>query len=218
MKLRRHLKIHKRVRQCFSVLLVLCIVMGTGSPGIAIATGLGHQHDDSCYVERNVCELEEHDESCYEECQELICTIREDEGHTHDDSCYDVVRHLVCGMEEHETYRRVKVLECGYGAEDMLQVASTEDMGTEPEQTEEAFAGEPQDQTAEEGPAADTEATEENAEAGTESQVPEGDTETGGDAQAPEEDAEAGTGLNPGNLPVHAEAAVDWILKTAGKY
>lgn len=32
------------------------------------------------------------------------------------------------------------------------------------------------------------------------------------------EDAEAGTGLNPGNLPVHAEAAVDWILKTAGKY
>ena len=40
MKLRRHLKIHKRVRQCFSVLLVLCIVMGTGSPGIAIATGL----------------------------------------------------------------------------------------------------------------------------------------------------------------------------------
>ncbi len=193
MKLRRHLKIHKRVRQCFSVLLVLCIVMGTGSPGIAIATGLGHQHDDSCYVERNVCELEEHDESCYEECQELICTIREDEGHTHDDSCYDVVRHLVCGMEEHETYRRVKVLECGYGAEDMLQVASTEDMGTEPEQTEEAFAGEPQDQTAEEGPAADTEATEENAEAGTESQVPEGDPETGGDAQAPEEDAEAGT-------------------------
>ena len=91
MKLRRHLKIHKRVRQCFSVLLVLCIVMGTGSPGIAIATGLGHQHDDSCYVERNVCELEEHDESCYEECQELICTIREDEGHTHDDNCYDVV-------------------------------------------------------------------------------------------------------------------------------
>ena len=89
--------------------------------------------------------MEEHDESCYEECQELICTIREDEGHTHDDSCYDVVRHLVCGMEEHETYRRVKVLECGYGAEDMLQVASTEDMGTEPEQTEEAFAGEPQD-------------------------------------------------------------------------
>lgn len=32
------------------------------------------------------------------------------------------------------------------------------------------------------------------------------------------EDAEAGTGLNAGNLPVHAEAAVDWILKTAGKY
>ena len=31
-------------------------------------------------------------------------------------------------------------------------------------------------------------------------------------------DMGTGTGLNSGELPVHAEAAVDWILKTAGKY
>ena len=87
-----------------------------------------HQHDDSCYTDKLICEIPEspghhHTDECYSVSTVLVCQAREhihsvengcydEDGnliceiqeHTHseDDGCYEEVRELICGLEESE--------------------------------------------------------------------------------------------------------------------
>ncbi|MCD8363841.1 MAG: leucine-rich repeat protein [Lachnospiraceae bacterium] len=79
----------KRARRRFGmVLLALALVVGAGVywqlhlTGEALSNETGHQHDESCYEEVLVCDLEE------------------SEGHTHSEDCY--AQKLICGLEESE--------------------------------------------------------------------------------------------------------------------
>ena len=79
-----------------------------------------HQHDDSCYTEELICDLQEsdghhHDESCYSPSPVLICVTDEHE-HSVENGCYDDDGNLVCGINEHqhsdECYEEVRELTC----------------------------------------------------------------------------------------------------------
>ena len=101
-----------------------------------------HQHNDSCYSEVLICELEEsdghhHDESCYSTSTVLVCETEEhqhsvDNGcydedgnlicekieHVHDEDCYEEARELICEIAESEGHQHdescyQKVLTCG---------------------------------------------------------------------------------------------------------
>ncbi len=114
MKLHSHMKTGSKVRRCLSVLLVLCIVFTSGSPNLASAADTeAHQHHESCYEDRLICEKEEHTEACYEERQTLICMNQGEDSHVHVDSCYETERVLICGLEEHVSERYERVLVCG---------------------------------------------------------------------------------------------------------
>lgn len=109
MKLHSHMKNRKKVQRCLSLLLILCLAFSEGSQQIALAGAAAdgeayHQHDDSCYEEVLICDLEEqgHNEECYEEEQILVCTLEEGEEHQHSESCYETVEVLVCEKEEQE--------------------------------------------------------------------------------------------------------------------
>ena len=109
MKLHSHMKNRKKVQRCLSLLLILCLAFSEGSQQIALAGAAAdgeayHQHDDSCYEEVLICDLEEqgHNEECYEEEQILVCTLEEGEEHQHSEACYETVEVLVCEKEEHE--------------------------------------------------------------------------------------------------------------------
>ena len=65
-----------------------------------------HQHDDSCYTEELICDLQEsdghhHDDSCYRTTSSLICA--EDEHvHSVENGCYDDDGNLICEKQEHQ--------------------------------------------------------------------------------------------------------------------
>lgn len=229
MKLHNHMKISKNVRRCLSVMLVLCIVLSSGSPNMASAADAGtHQHDGSCYEERLVCEKEEHGEECYEERQTLTCNLQESEEHAHDSNCYGTERVLVCELEEHTKDCYEKVLICGkeergragsaavpveqsdiaVDLEAETEETAAEDTGmTEPAQDEESAPE--ADQSPDAGSdVQDTDAGEDVGQDSTEGSVPGPDGDNGTDA-----DADGSTGQdseeNPGTEESSAPAPED---------
>ena len=78
-----------------------------------------HQHDESCYEERLLCNIPEsdghaHTDDCYTTIQKLICDRSE---HLHTSDCYDEEGNLICSQEEHqhgkECYVETRELICG---------------------------------------------------------------------------------------------------------
>ena len=78
-----------------------------------------HQHDESCYEERLICNIPEsdghkHTADCYSTTQKLICDRSE---HLHTSDCYDEEGNLTCSQEEHqhgeECYEEIQELICG---------------------------------------------------------------------------------------------------------
>ena len=78
-----------------------------------------HQHDESCYEERLICDLPEseghvHTDDCYSTTRKLICDRSE---HLHTSDCYDEEGNLVCGHEEHQhgedCFEEARELVCG---------------------------------------------------------------------------------------------------------
>ena len=78
-----------------------------------------HQHDESCYEERLICDLPEseghvHTDDCYSTTRKLICDRFE---HLHTSDCYDEEGNLVCGQEEHQhgedCFEETRKLVCG---------------------------------------------------------------------------------------------------------
>ena len=121
---RRFRRIWYRCVSSIAALVVFITTYALVLPAITMesqaACGIeAHQHDDSCYDEILVCDLEEseghqHDDTCYTVTQKLACKQNE---HTHNAACYDADGNLACEKEEHthgaECWREERELTCG---------------------------------------------------------------------------------------------------------
>lgn len=121
---RRTRRIFTRFVSTIAAIVVFATTYALVLPAITLektaACGIEeHQHDDSCYIEKLICGLEEseghyHDDSCYETVQNLTCVKAE---HQHDETCYDEDGNLVCLLEEHQhseaCYEETRELVCG---------------------------------------------------------------------------------------------------------
>lgn len=147
LKDRRFRKIWYRGVSTVAAIVVFITTYALVLPAITMEAQAGcgieaHQHDDSCYGEELVCNLEEspghtHTDECYDVTTLLSCEIPEHvhseeegcydddgnlicetEAHQHDDSCYTEEKQLVCGLQEseghtHDSSCYEKVLVCG---------------------------------------------------------------------------------------------------------
>ena len=121
---RRVRKIWMRTISSIACLVVFITTYALVLPAITMeseaACGIeAHQHDESCYEERLICNIPEsdghkHTADCYSTTQKLICDRSE---HLHTSDCYDEEGNLTCSQEEHqhgeECYEEIQELICG---------------------------------------------------------------------------------------------------------
>ena len=121
---RRVRKIWTRTVSSIACLVVFITTYALVLPAITmeseVACGIeAHQHDESCYEERLICNIPEsdghkHTADCYSTTQKLICDRSE---HLHTSNCYDEEGNLTCSQEEHqhgeECYEEIQELICG---------------------------------------------------------------------------------------------------------